>query len=139
MNHFIHRTICLAALSVLFLCTAFVTPTFAQPGGGQPTGVQMGNPNWEYARMITLESMIAGGAGRSRMFIITPDGKKQEADLKNYYSLTGINFSNIYENEEKKALALNELSKAGWEVYWIETGNQDGIYTTKYLLRRSRQ
>jgi hypothetical protein len=142
MRRFNQQIFCTVALfGFLFFGVAFLMPAFAQPGQGQPsTGMYVpeGNMNWEYARLITLESVMAGGTGRSRMFVVTPDGKRQEEDLKNYYSMTGINFSNVYENEEKKTRLLNDLAKSGWDLYWIETGNQDGIYTTKYLLRRPR-
>lgn len=126
-----------ATLLVIALSgTTLTVPLLAQPGQNQQAPDREGNVKYEYARMITLESVVPGGAGRSRMFVITPDGKKQEAELSNYYSLTGINFSNIYQNEEKKTTMLNEMAKSGWEVYWVETGSQEGIYTTKYLLRR---
>jgi len=123
------------AVLVLGVCLWGGSTVKAQPGVAPAAD---GRISWEYARLITLESVAAGGLGRSRMFVVTPDGEKMEDKLENYYSLSGINFGNVYENEEKKTRMLNTLSKDGWELYWIETGNQDGIYTTKYLLRRPR-
>ncbi len=128
----------LLSIAAVLLCFA----TGTAQAQSQPPQQSYYNPNeqisWEYARLITLESIIAGGIGRSRMFVVTPDGKKLEDDLENYYSLAGINFKNVYKNEEKKTKMLNMLSDEGWDLYWIETGNQDGIYTTKYLLRRRK-
>ncbi|MGB3618121.1 MAG: hypothetical protein WBA12_08380 [Catalinimonas sp.] len=128
------RTITILSTLMALAVTSFsVRAQPAAPSYAEETGA-----GWEYARLITLESVVPGGAGRSRMFAITPDGERLEDDLKNYYSLAGINFSNVYENEEKKTRMMNYLAKDGWEIYWIETGAQEGIYTTKYLFRRAK-
>jgi hypothetical protein len=127
-------------LSLTFaVALLFLAPSLAQAQA--PGSLSYAPEDWityEYARLITLESVMSGGTGRSRLFLITPDGKRQEDELKNYYSLTGINFSNVYLNEERKTYWLNKLAEDGWVLYWIETGSQEGIYTTKYLMRRPK-
>lgn len=124
-------------LSLIVFSIMVMTLVFAN--GQQPNNQYYEqNVQWEYARLITLESIIAGGIGRSRIFTVTPGGEQYEDKLENYYSLGGINFKNVYFNEQRKTEVLNKLSNEGWELYWIETGNQDGIYTTKYMLRRKK-
>lgn len=49
----------------------------------------------------TVESVVPGGLGRSKMIVTNPDGSQKEADLENLFSITSINFKNIKENEDK--------------------------------------
>ncbi len=121
-----------------FMAVVATFPCFAQAAGGSTYVLEPGT-RWEYARMIGLESIVAGGAGRSRLYVNTPDGKLLEEELSNYYSLVGINFKNVINNEVKKTKMLNQMAEEGWEVYWVETGAQEGIYVTKYLMRRIKQ
>ena len=52
----------------------------------------------QYMQLTTVESVLAGGVGRSRMIITNPDGSQKESDLENLFSLVGINFKNIKQN-----------------------------------------
>ena len=94
----------------------------------------------EYMQITTIESVIPGGMGRSRMFITNPDGSVLEKDnLKNFFSMTGINLKNVKNNEEQIVLILNEFLKAGWKVHKVSTGSFSGkegggIFITRYLL-----
>ena len=56
-------------------------------------------PSYEYSQVTTIESVVPGGAGRSRMLINEKGGTKDEIDMKNFFSLAGINFQNINNNE----------------------------------------
>ena len=94
---------------------------------------------YEYMQINTLESVVSGGLGRSRMIITRSNGKSDKPiDINNYYSAVGINFNNIAENEEKIIVLLNLLGKEGWELVSTTSGGNQ-VYFTKYTLRRVKQ
>jgi len=91
----------------------------------------------------TVESVLAGGFGRSKMIITAPDGSQKESDLENLFSLAGINFKNIRENEDKILKTLKTYTDEGWKLDHVTsfTLNQNengasGIFMSRYLLSR---
>jgi hypothetical protein len=96
-------------------------------------------PKYDYMNISVIESLIAGGAGRSRMLITDESGKTSEITMSNFFSLGGINFGNISENDQKLTLKLKELSDKGWEVINSTAGATESIFITRYLLRRPKQ
>jgi hypothetical protein len=100
-------------------------------------------PKYEYMQVTTVESLVAGGLGRSRMISTDPNGKLQELPLENFFSLGGINFSNIRNNDKMITDKMNELAEQGWEVVQVSTGATDdsgkGIFISRYLLRRPKK
>ncbi len=94
---------------------------------------------YEYMQINVLESVISGGSGRSRMIITRANGRADKLiDMDNYYSLLGINFNNITNNEEKVVVLLNILGKEGWEVMGVTSGGNE-VYFTKYVLKRPKK
>ncbi|HOP42017.1 MAG: hypothetical protein R2810_00955 [Flavobacteriales bacterium] len=97
-----------------------------------------------WRQFSTIESVVPGGIGRSR--IIISDDAEQEIgkDLLNFYSLTGINFKNIANNDRLIVQTIDDYTSQGWELYTVTTGVQSpaenkggtGIYMTRYLFRR---
>ena len=53
----------------------------------------------KFMQITTIESVVAGGFGRSKMIITKEDGSQEERDIENLFSLTGINIKNIKSNE----------------------------------------
>ncbi len=98
----------------------------------------------QYMQITTVESVLAGGIGRSRMIITNPDGSQKEADLENLFSLVGINFKNIKQNEDKLLKTLKEYTGNGWKLDQVtsltlsqnDTG-AGGIFMTRYLLSKT--
>ena len=93
----------------------------------------------------TVESIIPGGAGRSRMLTTDEMGVVHVDKINNLYSIVGINFNNITKNDQIISNKLNELSNQGWELVSSNTGVQssnendnNGIYCTRYTLRRHK-
>ena len=99
-------------------------------------------PSYEYMVFTTIESIVPGGAGRSRMLIDGGNGTVDEQKMKNLYSMMGIKMENIFENDQNVVSKLNDLSNEGWELAFANTGVQspdkggNGIYCTRYILRR---
>lgn len=99
---------------------------------------------FQYKQFSTVESIIPGGIGRSRIVSTDDAGTTIEKDLLNFYSLTGINFSNIANNDRMIVDKINEYTRDGWELYQVTTGvqspaekNNNGIYMTRYLFRKA--
>lgn len=120
-------------LSALVL--AFACPLFAQ---------------YQYKVVTTIESVVPGGIGRSRIIqeksdidyneftTERTDGKKSDqGDIKrsdakvdkfaetkilNFYSMVGINFQNIASNDALFSSMLNDLTAQGWDLFTVVAG-----------------
>ena len=100
-------------------------------------------PSYEYQTFTTIESIVPGGMGRSRMLLDNGSGSLDEQKIKNLYSVVGIKMENIFNNDLSVTEKLNDLSEDGWELAFTNTGVQsptdggsNGIYCTRYILRR---
>lgn len=99
--------------------------------------------NKQYMQITTIESVVAGGLGRSRMIVTHADGNQKESNLENLFSVAGINFKNIKENESNILTTLKQYTDAGWKLDHTtsltlspgETGG-NGIFMTRYLLSK---
>lgn len=99
-------------------------------------------PGKQFMQITTVESVVGGGLGRSKMIITNPDGSQKESDLENLFSLAGINFKNIKENEDKIVKVLKVYTDEGWKMDYVTSftlspsDNGLGIFMTRYLLSR---
>lgn len=104
----------------------------------------------EYRIITTVESIVPGGLGRSRLIDSREDvdyrrfttsresgkdsdqGKVDRSDAKidnleetkllNFYSMVGINFQNIASNDAIISSKLNAMTKEGWELAFVTSG-----------------
>lgn len=104
----------------------------------------------EYKILTTVESIVPGGLGRSRIIenktevdadaftTERTDGKTSnqrdvrrrdakvdefsETKLLNFYSLVGINFQNIASNDALVSSRINQLVAEGWEMAFVTSG-----------------
>ncbi|MBU3743261.1 MAG: hypothetical protein FGM61_01770 [Sediminibacterium sp.] len=102
---------------------------------------------YEYKQITAIESVVPGGLGRSRILTTDDNGQTREKELKNFYSLVGINFDNITNNDRVIVERLNEFSDQGWELFSVITGSNQqssqgnssgGIFITRYVFRRPK-
>ena len=100
---------------------------------------------YQYRQFSTVESIIPAGLGRSRLIATDNSGTMIEKDLKNFYSLVGINFNNITNNDRVIVDKINDYSSEGWELISVVTGVQSpndrdgtGIFITRYLFRKGK-
>jgi hypothetical protein len=100
--------------------------------------------NRQFMQINTVESVIAGGMGRSKMIITNPDGSQKETDLENLFSVAGINFKNIKENEDKLVKTLKTYTDDGWKLDHVTSltlsqndSGAGGIFMTRYLLSKA--
>ena len=103
------------------------------------------SPSYEYMAFTTIESIVPGGMGRSRLLMDGGNGNLDEQKIKNLYSMVGIKMENIFQNDQDVVAKLNDLSNEGWELAFANTGVQSptdggtsGIYCTRYILRRAK-
>lgn len=102
---------------------------------------------YQFMQLTTIESVVAGGLGRSRV-IFTPEFKgTKEAPMENLFSLTGINMQNVRANEETILRLLAEVQAEGWDLVQatpltqtLQSGGStgQGIFMTRYLFRKAR-
>lgn len=96
----------------------------------------------QFMQITTIESVVAGGLGRSRMIVTHADGTQTEAELNNLFSMAGINFGNIKENEDKVLRLLKQYTNEGWKIEQViplslsPSQNGAGIFMTRYFLVR---
>lgn len=101
---------------------------------------------YEYKQFSTVESVIPGGLGRSRILSTDDKGQLIEKDLKNFYSMVGINFGNIANNDRQIVDRINQCGTEGWELVQVSTGSHSqasesssgGLFITRYLFRKPR-
>ena len=97
----------------------------------------------QFLQINTIESVISGGAGRSKMIITNPDASQEEVDLENLFSMMGINFKNIKSNELKITQTLKNYTDKGWKLEQVTPlsvspgQGSNGIFMTRYLLSKT--
>ena len=95
----------------------------------------------EYMQMTTIESVVPGGLGRSRLIMQNSKGIMEEIKMENFFSLVGINFENVRANDKIITEKITELSKAGWQLQHVTPGvysteKSTGIFITRYLFKK---
>lgn len=102
---------------------------------------QEGKIKW--LQITVIESVIPGGAGRSRMITVDDQGKTDEVKINNFFSFLGINFDNVRENDQTVTNEIQKLSNLGWELEHVTTGvysgnqnNDNGVFLTRYLFKK---
>jgi len=99
---------------------------------------------YEYMQISAIESVVPGGLGRSRLITTDANGQIMEKELLNFFSLVGINFGNVRNNDQVIAERMNELAKEGWELNQTVSGTYSadkstGIFITRYIFRRPKK
>ncbi|MEO0312182.1 MAG: hypothetical protein RIQ89_1839 [Bacteroidota bacterium] len=96
----------------------------------------------EFTLLTTVESVVPGGLGRSRMITTSSDGTLKETPMENFFSLAGINFGNIRQNDQAITDKITAMYRDGWELVNVNSGvygadKSTGIFITRYLFKRS--
>ncbi|MEO8591665.1 MAG: hypothetical protein ABI432_19945 [Flavobacteriales bacterium] len=101
---------------------------------------------YTYRQFSTIESVVPGGLGRSRVIISDQGDQEVGKDLLNFYSMVGINFKNVASNDRLIVETINEYTSQGWELHVVTTGVNSsggkdggggtGIFITRYLFRK---
>lgn len=99
---------------------------------------------YTYRQFSTIESVVPGGLGRSRVIISDQGDQEVGKDLLNFYSMVGINFKNVANNDRMIVETINQYEADGWALHTVTTGVNSaaegkggtGIFITRYLFRR---
>jgi hypothetical protein len=98
---------------------------------------------YDFQQVTTIESVVPMGAGRSRMISTSPTGTLEETNMKNFFSISGINFANIRENDKSTTDKISQLVNEGWELDHVTSGvysgsdnGSNGIFITRYLFKK---
>lgn len=125
----------------LLLITACLTQTQARQAAETPVAAVPAK--LQYMQITTVESVVAGGLGRSKMIVSHPDGSQKESGLENLFSMAGINFKNIKENENAILTTLKSYTDEGWTLDKVTSltlspsdNGGNGIFMTRYLLSK---
>ncbi|MFH0894240.1 MAG: hypothetical protein V2A54_07380 [Bacteroidota bacterium] len=95
----------------------------------------------QWLQVTAVESVVPGGLGRSRLITMSKDGKMEEVKIENFFSMVGINFGNIRNNDQVICEKITELTKEGWELKFVTTGVESdagkddgsGLFITRYI------
>ena len=94
----------------------------------------------KYLQVTTIESVVPGGLGRSRMITIDGAGAMQEIKMKNFFSMGGINFKNVRANDALITDKIGDLTGNGWKLVMatpgVYAGDKTGIFITRYLFSK---
>ena len=99
----------------------------------------------KFVQITTVESVVGGGLGRSKMIITKEDGTTEEKEMSNLFSITGINFKNIKDNDANILQTLKSYTDDGWKLFsntplTLSPGtNGAGIFMTRYLLSKETE
>lgn len=133
------------ALGIALLASGY---SYAQPKApeapNQNLTNQVSTTQYEYLQITAVESVVPGGLGRSRLISTDTKGQLMEKNLENFFSLVGINFGNIRNNDQVITDRLNDLAKDGWELDKVTTGvyaseSSTGIFLTRYVFKRPKK
>ena len=134
-----HTLVLLSIVSTLCAVSIFSFKSPA-PDGGKSGG-------YMYKQITAVESVVPGGLGRSRILTTDDGGQMLEKDLKNFYSMVGINFENIANNDRVIVDKLNDMNDQGWELMTVVTGSNQqssngsssgGLFISRYIFRKPK-
>ena len=112
-------------------------------GGFKNAKVNPPIPEYKWRQVTTVESVVSGGMGRSRIIYTDDTGEMQEQKMQNFFSMTGINFGNINQNDIKITNMVSTQATEGWELFNVTSGvysadKSTGIFITRYLFRKEK-
>lgn len=111
----------------------------------QDTSTTLKEPAKKFMQITTIESVIGGGFGRSKMVITKEDGSQEERDMENLFSLMGMNMKNIKSNESDILKVLKTYADQGWKIEQATpltlspSDKGTGIFMTRYLLSKPEE
>ncbi|MBO2008718.1 hypothetical protein [Hymenobacter negativus] len=127
LNNFI-RSLCVVALLIGGLV--------AKPAQAQSAG------NYTYQMITTIESVVPGGFGRSKVSYTPAYKGIREAPMENLFSLTGLNMGNLQKNEETIVAITQQMAGDGFELVQAmpltSSIQGSGIFMTRYLFRKAK-
>ena len=115
----------------LLASSAAFTPAKAQSAG-----------NYTYQLVTTIESVVPGGFGRSKVSYTPAFKGIKEAPMENLFSLTGLNMANLQKNEETIVALTQQMAADGYDLVQAlpltSSIQGSGIFMTRYIFRKAK-
>jgi len=110
---------------------AAFTPAKAQSAG-----------NFTYQLVTTIESVVPGGFGRSKVSYTPAFKGIKEAPMENLFSLTGLNMANLQKNEETIVALTQQMAAEGYDLVQAlpltSSIQGSGIFMTLYIFHKAK-
>jgi hypothetical protein len=95
----------------------------------------------EWRVVTVVESVVPGNLGRSKIITMDSNGASSEVDIKNLFSMTGINFKNLQDNNRGITDLLARNAADGFELVQVVPGNfgdnnSQGIFMTRFIFKK---
>lgn len=104
--------------------------------GTLPAFAQATPPSYEFTTVTTLESVSKSA---SKLFITPAFQGKTEVQLADFNAFAGEkNKEKFQQNAQVVNQQLGELSAAGWELVQVYPLPSQGVFITRYLLRKPK-
>ncbi|MCI1188548.1 hypothetical protein MON38_14050 [Hymenobacter sp. DH14] len=98
--------------------------------------------NYTYQLVTTIESVVPGGFGRSKVSYTPAFKGVKEAPMENLFSLTGLNMANLQKNEETIVALTQQMAADGYELVQAlpltSSIQGSGIFMTRYIFRKGK-
>ena len=118
------------------MAALLVTGVAVKPAAAQAPG------NYAYQMITTIESVVPGGFGRSKVSYTPAYKGIKEAPMENLFSLTGLNMTNLQKNEETIVAITQQMAGDGFELVQAmpltSSIQGSGTFMTRYLFRKTK-
>lgn len=118
---------------------------WCQPAAAQTTTTATAGASrsaYTYQMVTTIESVVPGGFGRSKISFSPAYRGMKEAPMENLFSLTGLNMGNLQKNEDSILTLTQQLADDGYELVQAlpltSSIQGSGIFMTRYLYRKAK-
>jgi hypothetical protein len=107
-----------------------------------PAAAQTAPNGYTYQLVTTIESVVPGGFGRSKISYTPAYKGIKEAPMENLFSLTGLNLSNLQKNEDSIVALTQQMANDGYELVQAlpltSSIQGSGIFMTRYMFRKAK-
>ena len=95
----------------------------------------------QFLQITTIESVVPGGLGRSRMITVSASGQREEVKMENFFSMAGINFETVSYNDKMVTDKITQLNSDVWQLVTVTprvyaADKSTGIFITRYLFKK---
>ena len=125
-----------------FSKSLLVTGLLAAGATSTPAAAQSSPAAYNYQLVTTIESVVPGGFGRSKVSYTPAFKGMKEAPMENLFSLTGLNLSNLQKNEDTILALTQQMATEGYELVQAmpltSSIQGSGIFMTRYIFRKAK-
>jgi hypothetical protein len=129
-------------MSLSFTKSVLVAGLLAAGTSFSPAAAQSAPNGYSYQLVTTIESVVPGGFGRSKISYTPAYKGIKEAPMENLFSLTGLNLANLQKNEDAIVTLTQQMANDGYELVQAlpltSSIQGSGIFMTRYMFRKAK-